>query len=133
MTSPAAVLVNRIGEIRQVPDPVKSDSASLRWGDSLYREIVKLGEAAVPYLIDKVRDETKTDIRVPCRNSVLTQGAVAFMLLDDILDIPYFQVFEVQWDVFDPPCDFGYPMGLPEYISAHPQEASAKLKRWYGK
>ncbi len=129
----AAVLVERIGEIRQVANPVKSDSASLNRGDSLYREIVKLGEAAVPYLINKVSDNTKTTIRIPCRDSVLTQGAVAFMLLDEILDIPYFQVFEVQWDVFDLPCDFGYPMGLPEYISAHPQEASAKLKHWYGK
>ncbi len=130
-------LVDRINEIKNLPyrtlkfNGTEIDSISWTCGDSLYWEIVGLGKEAIPYLIKKIQDNSKTDIKIPCRESKLTVGTTAFMALDDIISIPYFLVFEIQWDVLEMNCDFGYPVGLLEYINEHPQEAYNKIIKWY--
>jgi len=130
-------LVDRINEIKNLPYPTlksygsKIDSVSWTCGDSLYWKIIRLGKEAIPYLIKKVKDNAKTDIKIPCTEVNLTVGTISLMALDDIVFIPYFDIFEMQWDFFYTNCDFGYPVGLLEYINEHPQEAHDKLIKWY--
>jgi len=132
-------LINRINEIKKIPFGTisfknnKLDSKAWNCSDSLYWDIVKLGEEAIPQLISKIQDETKTDIQIQCRDTNLTVGTVAFMILDDIISIPYFLVFQTQWDALYINCDFGYPIGLLEYINTYPQVAQEKLTKWYQK
>ena len=132
-------LVDRINEIKNLPyrtlkfKGTEIDSISWNCGDSLYWQIVALGKEAIPHLIKKIQDNSKTDVKIPCRESKLTVGTIAFMILDDIVSIPYFLVFETQWDVLDTNCDFERPVGLLEYINGHQKEAYEKLSRWYNK
>lgn len=132
-------LIHRINEIKKIPFKTTSfknnklDSIDKNCGDSLYWDIVKLGEAAIPQLISKIQDETKTSIQVQCRDTNLNVGTVAFMILDEIIAIPYFLVFQTQWDVLNVNCDYGYPIGLLEYVNTYPQEAQEKLTKWYQK
>jgi hypothetical protein len=132
-------LVDRIGEIKNMPYRIlnykgsKITSVSWSCGDSLYWQIVKLGKDAIPFLIKKTQDSTVTDIKIPCRAGKLTVGTMAFMALDDIISIPYSLVFESQWDACEIDCDFGYPMGILEFINENPEEAHDKLVKWYDK
>jgi len=130
-------LVDRINEIKKLPQRTlrfkngEIDSISWVCGDSLYWQIVRLGQEAIPYLIKKVQDSSATNIQVPCRETNLNVGTVALIALDHIISIPYFMVFETQWDVLEMNCDFGQPLHLLEYINEHPQLASSKLAKWY--
>lgn len=132
-------LIDKLNEIKNLPfrtlpfDETKIDSISWNCGDSLYWKIVQLGQEAIPYLITKVQDSSLTNIQIPCRESKLTVGTIAFMALDEIISIPYSFVFEIQWDVLNINCDFGYPIGLLEYMNTHPKEAHEKLTKWYEK
>lgn len=136
-SAPQNELVNRINEIKKVPyrtvkfDSSEIDEVSWSCGDSLFWQIVKLGKDAIPILINKVGDSTKTGIRVPCRNRNLTIGSVAFMALDKIVSIPAYLVFKIQWDVIKINCDFGYADGFLDYISERPVETRDKLAEWY--
>ncbi|MEZ5015183.1 MAG: hypothetical protein R2794_12915 [Chitinophagales bacterium] len=131
------VLVDRIGEITHVPlrsynrDTEGNLSVSFDCGDALFWEIVQLGKDAIPDLIKKVEDNTGTQIPIPCRQDTLTQGMIAFMILEQIIEIPYYQVFGIQWDVFDLNCDFVYPQGFIDFVQSNPVLVHEKLKKWY--
>ncbi len=133
------VLIKKINKIKNIPFRTikwnKKEIDSIVWncGDSIYWEIVQLGEEAIPHLISIIQDTTKTDIKIPCQEGNLTIGTVAFMILDDIISIPYFSVFGIRWDVFEMNCNFGYPIGLLEYINTYPQTVNKKLTEWYDK
>ena len=132
-------LVDKMNEIKNIPfrtfpfNLLEIDSITWNCGDSLYWEIVQLGQDAIPYLITKVQDSTMTDIQIPCREINLTVGTIAFIALNNIIDIPNIIVFECQCDVFMMNCDFEYPIGLLEYINKNPQEVHEKLMKWYEK
>ena len=80
-------LVDKMNEIKNIPfrtfpfNLLEIDSITWNCGDSLYWEIVQLGQDAIPYLITKVQDSTMTDIQIPCREINLTVGTIAFIAL----------------------------------------------------
>lgn len=129
-------LVDKIGQIKNLPyRTISSDTSeidSIVWtcGDSIYWEIVRLGENVIPSLVAKIVDTTITDIIIPCREDKLSIGAIAFIILDEIVSIPYYLVFGVQWCVYEMDCNFGFPEGLLEFIIEHPQEAYDNLVKW---
>lgn len=130
-------LVDRIGEITQLPQrKVKYNNQnveSVSWtcGDSLFWKIAALGKDAIPYLIEKIKDSTQTNIVIPCSESKLTVGTIAFVILDKIIGIPGFLVFHRQFDCFTNDCNFGYAHGELEYIGGFPTDAHDKLLAWY--
>lgn len=106
-----------------------SKTFSQSCGDKEYWEIVKMGENAIPFLISKLNSSVKTTIPVPCSDSLLTEGCLAFILIDEILSIPYFIVFHMQFDSFDWSCDF--PHGLLDYVMENPDNTQTKISDWY--
>jgi hypothetical protein len=58
-------------------------------GDKIYWEIVKEGKNAIPYLINKIDDETPTDAVVPNIGGNHVVGDIAILILQNIVrDIP---------------------------------------------
>lgn len=67
----------------------------------LYWRIIAQGDKAIPFLIDKLTDITKTNIRFRCKSSTLNVGEVAYFALTEIADFPAFSVTHIQFDVFN--------------------------------
>ena len=122
--------VDRIHEITELPiRSVNGETMDVSWacGDELFWEIVAEGQEVIPYLIAKVKDITPTNIQIPCQDNSITEGVIAFMLLDEIVPIMLMQVFSMQFDVFDLHCDFGYPANFLDFVIADQNYISNRL------
>lgn len=130
-------LIQQIKYIQNIPysfqNPNDSSQTNPIWicGDSLFWQIVQKGKDAIPYLILKTQDGEKTGIQIPCTTDTLSVGAIAFIMLDKIMHIPYYTVYNVQWDSYTQNCAFGYPEGLLEFVSNSPNFAYLGLLKWY--
>ncbi|OJJ15370.1 hypothetical protein BKI52_38805 [marine bacterium AO1-C] len=131
--------VDRISEIKQIPHVTFTQLGKnnrvreLHCGDAFFWQIVQMGEEAIPYLITKVQDSTKTNIKIPCQEEYLNVGTVAYVLLSGIVNLPTMLVFDMQFDSFNTDCNLGYADGMLEYINNRPKDAHKKLTRWYRK
>lgn len=90
----------------------------LNWDNCKY-EIVKDKfwiELKKDYLSNKVEyielieDTTNTDAYICGLRKNLVKGDIAFLIIDEVDNIPLFSVFDIQFDVFDNNCK--YPNGL---------------------
>jgi len=90
----------------------------LNWDNCKY-EIVKDKfwiELKKDYLLNKVKyiklieDTTNTDAYICGLRKNLVKGDIAFLIIDEVDNIPLFSVFDIQFDVFDNNCK--YPNGL---------------------
>jgi len=66
---------------------------------SIFWRIVAKGEAAIPYLIDKLTDTTLTPVKHHCKTTPLNVGELAYFALVEIADFPAFMVTRIQFDV----------------------------------
>ena len=55
--------------------------------DSAYFKLLELGKSALPFLIEKLTDETVTEITDSCRNSKYKIGDLALLLVADITHV----------------------------------------------
>ncbi len=90
----------------------------LNWDNCKY-EIVKDKfwiELKKDYLLNKVKyielieDTNSTNAYICGLRKNLVKGDIAFLIIDEVDNIPFFSVFHVQWDVFNNNCK--YPDGL---------------------
>lgn len=130
-------LIQQIKYIRNIPHVIQTpgDSGEIVTtticGDSLFWIIAQKGKEAIPWLIFMTQNADKTNIQIPCSNDSLSVGAIAFIILDKIMPIPYFSVYKIQWDVLTLNCAFGYPEELLEFVSSEPNHAYLGLLNWY--
>ena len=61
----------------------------------------------------------------------LRKGDVAFLYLQKTLNIPLFQCFYIQFDVFEKKCT--YPSDLLNYVEEYRTEVQQKLRTYLGK
>jgi len=106
-----------------------SGNSNILCGDANYWSIVSHGKQAVPFLLDKLKSAKQVNAIPPCHGLALTEGGLAFILIDEILNVPYFSVLQMQFDVFDLNCMF--PSGLIEYVMSTPEETHHKIASWY--
>lgn len=106
-----------------------SDTYLRNCGDQEYWSIIKMGESAIPFLISKLKSTTKTTISIPCEESTITEGGLAFILIDNIIGIPCFSIFQIQFDSFEMGCD--YPSYLLNYMMGNPERTHEKISNWY--
>jgi hypothetical protein len=121
-------------EVSELPKQYfNGDSSAIvnECGDAAYWSIVKLGKDAVPFLVSKIESASLTSVKHPCFDEMITEGVLAFILLEEILNIPYFVVFEMQYDVLEMNCKF--PSGLLEDVRGRPEFFHDKLSSWYEK
>lgn len=129
-------LIDQIKEITNVPNRTLTfngnDIESIVWncGDSVYWKIIRLSKDAIPYLLEKMKDSSITHIVIPCRTNKLRVGTIAYMILNEIIDIPQIEIFG-QYDTFEINCDFGFSQGLLKYINNNLQKTSNRLNEWY--
>ncbi|OJJ15369.1 hypothetical protein BKI52_38800 [marine bacterium AO1-C] len=132
-------LIDKVSEIKSVPyrkSSLQNGKLVIEnqyCGDTLFWQIVQLGQEAIPYLITKILDNTQTRIKIPCRDVYLNVGAVAYIILTHMVSIPKMLVFDIQFDYFEINCDFGYFSYELEYINDRPKDAHRKLTKWYHK
>lgn len=97
--------------------------------DTEYWNIIKMGESAIPFLISKLKSKTKTAIQVPCWDYPLTEGGLAYILIDEMISIPVFSIFGMQFDSFKFGCP--YPSGLLNYMMGDPKNTHKTISLWY--
>ncbi|WP_299117591.1 hypothetical protein [uncultured Winogradskyella sp.] len=94
--------------------------------DNIKRNIVKYQ----PIIISNISNIEEIDVQVCGSESVkITSGIMAFLLLEKLKNIPWYKVFNMQFDTFILPCRI--PSGLLEYISKNPNEVTRKLNAYY--
>lgn len=65
----------------------------------LYWRIIAQGKKVIPFLIDKLTDTTKTNVRWHCKKSRLNVGEIAQFALEEIASFPAFLVTNIQYDL----------------------------------
>lgn len=132
-------LVDRIGEIKHVPYVTirylgrKNRIRELHCGDAFFWQLVQMGKKAIPHLITKVLDSTQTNIKIPCSETYLNVGTVAYIVLNYIIRTPPFLVFKMQFDSITINCNFGFADNELIYINNFPKKVHLKLAEWYKK
>jgi|GEM_PF-1293565 len=78
----------------------ENDSFNIGCGDQLFWDIVKLYDRnAIPLLIEKLDDTTKTELIAPLFGFAYTVGDVAYVALNEIvINIPTFELLGVEFD-----------------------------------
>jgi hypothetical protein len=131
-------LISKISEIRELPfrhtemtKDWKIVSTADSCGDPLYWKIAGMGKAIVPALINKVLDSTKSGIKIRCSGEFLNNGTIAFMILDEITNVPYALAFNTQLCTFTINCNFGYPDFVLQMVNEQPAKVHTDLVNWY--
>tara|TARA_B100000674_G_scaffold486779_1_gene495953 strand:+ start:570 stop:1163 length:594 start_codon:yes stop_codon:yes gene_type:complete len=103
----------------------------IQCGDSTYWELTKMQKQIIPSLINNITNTSKTNIPIPCSKDTLTIGGLAFIILNNIISIPYAQVTKSQWCVIQPGCGFNGVAGFITYVQNQGQKFQGQLKTWY--
>lgn len=93
-------------EFTAVSDSCKTDSCLQLWAE------------VIP-------DTTLTDATICSLDGRLSAGDLAFLWVEKVKSIPFFKVFQVQWDAFEMNCE--YPVGFWDYVQAHRAEVKEKV------
>ena len=117
-TVPSEPIKSRLANIKRVPLHYTSQhqlapNTERKPGDSAYQAVLRMDTAVIRELIKVLPDTALTQIPNTCGNGNFTFGQLAFLLIDDLEDVPYFTVTNRQFDVVD--CGI-LPAGLLEYV-----------------
>jgi hypothetical protein len=120
-TVPVEPLKSRLANIKRVPSHYTNQhqfaaTSEKKPGDSAYQSVLKMSREVLEELIKVLPDTSLTQITNTCGNGNFTYGQLAFLLIDDIEDVPYFTVTNIQFDVFD--CGI-LPAGLLDYLKTN--------------
>ena len=115
-----------------------SDDISLQWDvasqqllqNTNYQRYQEDSEA-ITLLLNSITDTTNLKVMVCSKEKPLRKGDVAFLYLQKTLNIPLFQCFYIQFDVFEKKCT--YPSDLLNYVEEYRTEVQQKLRTYLGK
>jgi hypothetical protein len=79
-------------------------------------------------LIQIINDTSLTEARSCSGSRNLSIGELSFLLIDQIIKIPYFDLFGVQFDVYRFGCET--PVGLLEYVSKNRKLVTDRLTQF---
>jgi hypothetical protein len=111
-----------------------SDDISIHWNnksqdivnDALLSSIRASFTDIKQNLVDQILNTSVTPARICSTKRNLVVGDMAFLLIDKIKDVPFFQVFGIQCDFFERDCK--YPYGMFDYMNNYREEAKSKLE-----
>lgn len=95
--------------------------------DSTYRIIIKMDTNAIVQLKDILPSTTLTKIPNSCNGGYFTYGQLAFLLINDIEEVPLGAVTRIQFDVLE--CSF-LAEGVLDYIKRNGQEFKRKYSAY---
>jgi|TARA_B110000261_G_C12969627_1_gene311949 hypothetical protein len=116
---------------KNLENTTKDIDTTIHCGDSAYWELIKMQKGIIPILINKITDRSKTNIPIPCSKDSLTIGGLAFLILEQIINIPNAQVTQMQWCVVRSDCGFNSTSGFISYVQSNPVKFQNQLKKWY--
>ena len=117
--------------LREKAEPVKPDTIvyitigeeiAINWDnqsssiveDSLYDSIMERIDSLRTSLVHKISDK-ETTTAVSCNKATpLAKGDIAFILINKIENIPYFEAYGVQWDSYSLDCKYHH--GMLDYV-----------------
>ena len=80
-----------------------------------------------------MRDSTFSVIKTPNGIGYLTRGAIAFMIFEEILEIPVYQITNTQIDLLHNDDLTGYPIAYLHHINTNTNSVYLAVKEWYKK
>lgn len=132
--SPASTAVKE-PEVITIPF---SDDISLQWDVASQQLLQNTNyqryqedSKAITLLLNSITDTTNLKVMVCSKEKPLRKGDVAFLYLQETLNIPLFQCFYIQFDVFEKKCT--YPSDLLNYVEEYRTEVQQKLRTYLGK
>ena len=115
-----------------------SDDISLQWDVASQQLLQNTNyqryqedSKAITLLLNSITDTTNLKVMVCSKEKPLRKGDVAFLYLQKTLNIPLFQCFYIQFDVFEKKCT--YPSDLLNYVEEYRTEVQQKLRTYLGK
>ena len=97
--------------------------------NSVYWRVVATGKDAIPFLISKLTDTTKTQVSLKCKSRNVRFGDICFEALTEIFNIPLFYVTQQQFDVIIQGCQ----QGVFTYLNDHRQKFQSQVQQYYDK
>jgi hypothetical protein len=89
----------QVDSLRFVRDMPYICEGSIGCGDAYFWNVVRLKEAAIPYLLKKLTNTRRIEVSVPNFGGPYTVADVAYMALEEIIHgIPTFQLLGVPFD-----------------------------------
>ena len=130
------------------PDSIKSDNSNsdlilihlrnalkVHWNqekndieeEALFSTIKHNKEKYIGDLLTQLSD-TSLSINSICKTTGLHKGDFAFMIINKMYSIPYIDIFNTQFDVYD---SCAYPVGLFDYIELNRDSVRSKLSQYF--
>jgi hypothetical protein len=125
----ATILFGQNSDIKSMVDSLQFlETDTLDCKADLYWRIVSKGEQAIPFLIDKLDDTTRTNISFRCKVTKLNIGEVSYFALTEIASFPAFVITNLQFDLSEHGCwnFFGYL-----FDNSNKSEYKRMVKEWY--
>lgn len=118
-------------EIRSMLLKIKEWRADQNCGDSAYWDIVRLDQAAIPGLITLVTDSSTLAIERPCTKAKLALGDLALKTLDEIINLPLYEITHVQMCWGGDECDMGFPLKYLEFVASDRMRFATQVREWF--
>lgn len=112
---------------------LKSDT--LDCSADLYWRIIAKGDKAIPFLIDKLIDTTKTSVKYHCKKTTLNVGEIAQFALTQIADFPAFLITKMQFDaiIIDDTHEGCWSFYDFLFINSNKPRYQINVRDWYDK
>ncbi|GAA0876020.1 hypothetical protein GCM10009118_24300 [Wandonia haliotis] len=94
--------------------------------DELFSSVVAVFSKKQKRIIALISDTTISEAKACSIDRNLLVGDLAFLLINKIKKLPYFEVLGVQWDFLEDNCK--YPFGLFDYINNYRNEVEKKVE-----
>jgi len=127
--------INSFGQtcdIKKMVDSLKFlKNDSLDCKAELYWRIISQGKKAIPFLIEKLTDTTKTNVSSRCKNSKLNVAEIAVHAITRIASFPMFRITNIQFDTFDERGCWSFYNYF--YSNSNKIAFKKKIQNWYSK
>ena len=112
------------------------DSFSLNWNnytskfeeDALWKKIVFKFDSHCPFLVEQIANKSESPAYACANNYHLKIGDFAFLVIDKIKLLPFFELTGIQCDYFELGCP--YPVGYFEAIDQKRDTLANRVRRY---
>lgn len=118
----------QVDEINKKIDSLKYLSKDACNCNSVYWRVVKYGKDAIPLLIARMDDTTETKATYVCKKGNLKLGDLCFGVLEEIMNVHYFYITHMQFDLVD---ENQCQVGVYGYLDREREKFKQQLSNYY--
>jgi hypothetical protein len=129
----AKSIVSKVSQISYLPhwEQLNDTLYKLHCGDPIIWEVVSLGKDAIPFLIEMIKDSSDAKVTIECSVNGTRVGDLAFLVLEQIVNIPLAQVTGTQFCTVTDCGGFFMADGVFYLLAENRSQFSAQINRWY--